>query len=188
MIRQLVSIHSKTKDDTFVRVNYVRYADDFVVGVEGSYKMAKLILKRLEIFVEERLKLQFNHKKTGIVKFSDTPFRFLGYNIRGPLSKGAVAPMERIVIKGKPITRRKKLRPVVEMDTDKVMKKLVDNGFVKKIVSHKAHQHLVFSGTFRGNLVNLDHQDILRYYNSVVTGLSNYYSFAKNRVAVARVQ
>ena len=188
LIKQLISTHSRPKDAKFLRISYVRYADDFVVGVEGSYKAAEQVLNTLESFVNNKLELHFNHDKTGIVEFSNTPVKFLGYNIRGPRSKQAIPPLETILINGRPITRRRKLRPVIEMDTEKVLGKLVANGFIRKIVSHKVHHHLVFSGTFRGNLVNLDHQDILNYYNSVITGIDNYYSFVRNRVAVARIE
>lgn len=42
-------------------------------------------------------------------------------------------------------------------------------------------------GTFRGNLVNLDHQDIIRYYNAILTGIYNYYVLSINRKAMGRI-
>ena len=54
------------RDDSFVRLNYVRYADDFVVGVEGSYKITKELLSKIEAFVNNELKLKFNPDKTSI--------------------------------------------------------------------------------------------------------------------------
>ena len=55
-------------DEKFVRIHYVRYADDFVVGVEGSYSQTKEILKEITEFVESELDLKFNSDKTGITK------------------------------------------------------------------------------------------------------------------------
>lgn len=175
------------RDDSFVRINYVRYADDFVIGVEGSYKLAKEILHKVERYVENELKLKFNPNKTSISKFNRKPFKFLGYNIRAPLMKGGIKPLERIVVNGKTITRRKKVRIAIEMDTPKVLKKLKDNGFIRKRKSHSKHEQLEYRGTFKGNLINLDQPDIIRYYNSVVRGIQNYYAFARNRADVARV-
>ncbi|OTB09683.1 hypothetical protein K445DRAFT_28400 [Daldinia sp. EC12] len=53
------------------------------------------------------------------------------------------------------------------MDTQKVLAKLQANGFIRKRTSHSEHNKLAYRGTFKGNLINLDHQDILLYYNAV---------------------
>lgn len=55
-------------DEKSIRIHYVRYADDFVVGVEGSYSQTKEILDEITEFVERELKLKFNPGKTGITK------------------------------------------------------------------------------------------------------------------------
>lgn len=175
------------RDDSYVRLNYTRYADDFVVGVEGSYKIAKEVLSKIETFVNNGLKLKFNPDKTSISKFADKPFKFLGYSIRARQVKRGVNPMETIVINGNRITRRKKVRIIIEMDVAKILNKLVNNGFIRKITSHTIHNELEYRGRFKGNLVNLDHPDILKYYNSVLRGIQNYYSFARNRSSIARV-
>lgn len=175
------------RDDSYVRIHYVRYADDFVMGVEGSYELTQEILKKIESFVNSKLKLKFNPDKTSISKFKEQPFKFLGYSIRAPLKKGRIKPLETVKINGKNITRRRKTRISIEMDTSKVLKKLMNNGFIRKRTSHEIHDELVYRGTFKGNLINLDHPDILRYYNSVVRGIQNYYSFARNRVAIVRI-
>lgn len=175
------------RDDSFVRINYVRYADDFVVGVEGSYKLAKEVLGKIETFVVRELRLKFNPDKTSISKFADKPFKFLGYSIRAPLVKRGIKPLETIVVNGNRIKRRKKVRIIIEMDVSKVLKKLANNGFIRKRTSHRIHNELEYRGTFKGNLINLDHPDILKYYNSVLRGLQNYYSFARNRSSIVRV-
>lgn len=174
------------RDNTYVRINYIRYADDFVIGVEGSYKLATEILNIVSRFVEERLKLKFNPDKTCITCYADKPVRFLGFVIRAPHCKGITKSLEQIKVGGKIITRRKKLRISIYMDMDKVLKKLQANGFIVKRTSHICHDNLELRGTFKGNLINMDHADILKYYNSVVRGVLNYYSFAKNRLDVAR--
>ena len=116
---------------------------------------------------------------------TEKPFKFLGYSIRAPLMKGGVKPLEAVEMNGRSIIRRKKVRIAIEMDTDKVLKKLANNGFIRKRTSHTIHKELKYRGTFKGNLINLDHPDILKYYNSVVRGIQNYYSFARNRPTIA---
>lgn len=187
LLKTLLSTPSMKHDNSYVRINYVRYADDFVIGVEGSYTLAKEILQKTEAFVNNELKLKFNPDKTSISKFMDQPFKFLGYSIRAPIRKQGVKPMESITLNNKVILRRKKVRPVIEMDTPKVLKKLENSGFIRKRVSHMKHNELQYRGTFKGNLINLEHPDILKYYNSVLRGIQNYYNFSRNRVAVARI-
>lgn len=155
------------------------------MGIIGSYTIAKEILEKVENFVNNHLKLMFNSKKTRIIDFYKDDFNFLGFTIKAPVSKKGIKPFETLNVKGKTITRRKKTRPIINMDTDKVLTKLVNNGFICKRTSHIRHNELVYRGTFKGNLVNHNHSDILIYYNSVLRGIQNYYTFAKNRVSIA---
>lgn len=185
LIKQLLSSDSIMRDDSYVRIHYIRYADDFVIGIIGSHTLAKTILKKVEEFVNNTLKLKFNPEKTSIIDFSKNSFNFLGYSIRTPLSKKGRKPIETIIVNDKAITRRKKVRTVINMDTDKVLKKLKNNGFIRMRTSHTRHKEMMYRGKFKGNLINLDHPDILKYYNSVVREVQNYYRFSKNRVAIA---
>jgi hypothetical protein len=187
IIQQLLKTPSMRRDDSFVKINYVRYADDFVVGVEGSYNIAKEILSKLETFVNNQLKLKFNPDKTSISKFTEKPFNFLGYSINAPIMKGGVKPIESILVNDNIIKRRKKVRLVINMDKMKVLKKLANNGFIWKRTSHAIHSELEYRGTFKGNLINLEHPDILKYYNSVLRGIQNYYSFSRSRVQIAHI-
>ena len=168
-----------------MRIHYIRYADDFVIGIEGSYTIAQSVLQEVETFVNEKLNLIFNPDKTGIVNYSLLAFNFLGFTIKAPHFKGKVKPLEKVRDKGRLITRRKKIRITITMDTQKVLQKLANNGFIKKRTSHSKHANLIYRGTFKGNLINLDHADILKYYNAVVRGLFNYYNFTRNRASVA---
>ena len=185
IIRQLLGSDSIQRDDSYVRIHYIRYADDFVIGIIGSHAIAKTTLGKVEEFVNNTLKLKFNPEKTSIIDFSKDPLNFLGYNIRTPISKKGKKPQETIVVNGKAITRRKKVRTNIKMDTDKVLKKLQNHGFIRMRTSHIKHKEMTYRGKFKGNLINLDHPDILKYYNSVVRGIQNHYRFSKNRVAIA---
>lgn len=177
----MTSTPSIAHNDKYTRLNYVRYADDFIIGVEGSRKQTEDILKKVTQFVENELSLQFNPDKTGITNYANKPIKFLGYTIAAPHLKGTVKPMESIKTKDKTIMRRKKIRMRIHMDTQKVLKKLLTKGLVKLRTSHQDHNSTVYKGKFLGNLINLDHADIIRYYNSVIRGLHNYYDFVGNR-------
>jgi hypothetical protein len=65
-------------------------------------------------------------------------------------------------------------RVVLNAPIKLVFEKAVLSGFFKVC-------HGRFIPTSVGRCINLDHSDILRYYNSVIRGVLNYYSFANNR-------
>jgi len=62
-VKSLRKIPSTKSDETYCRIQYVRYADDFIIGVQGSLTMAKEILEKVRQFVEEELQLKLNDKK-----------------------------------------------------------------------------------------------------------------------------
>ena len=193
--KKMLSIPSIVNNESYVRINYVRYADDFIIGVEGSYQIAVAILEKVQNFINNQLGLKLNPDKTGITKYSVKPVRFLGYVIMAPHLKGTEKPIEALRINDKIteegdtrlIARRKKIRIRFHMDFEKVLKRLETNYFIRKRVSHASHGKLIYRGTFRGNLINLDHADILRYYNSVMRGIYNYYDFTLNISNLANV-
>ena len=59
-------------------VKYVRYADDFIVGINGSRKLACGIKQEIKDFLYQRLKLTLNDQKTKITHISKGVF-FLGH-------------------------------------------------------------------------------------------------------------
>lgn len=195
IIDKMLKIPSKVRDDTFVRVNYVRYADDFIIGVEGSYKIAVMILAKVQTFINNQLGLKLNPDKTGITKYSEKPVGFLGYKMMAPHKKGIEKPIEVLnatydTLVGedsRAIVRRSKIRIRFNMDYAKVLKRLETNRFIRKRTSHERHKDLTYRGTFKGNLINLDHADIIMYYNSVMRGIYNYYDFTQNVRNLAQV-
>lgn len=192
---KMLATPSVTKDDSYVRVNYVRYADDFIIGVEGSHKTAVEILEKVQSFVTNQLGLRLNPDKTGITKYSVEPVKFLGYKMMAPHMKGIIKPVEVFNAKyntlegteSRTIVRRKKIRIRFHMDYDKVLKRLETNHFIRKRTSHTVHNKLIYRGTFKGNLINMDHADIINYYNSVMRGIHNYYDFTSNARNLANV-
>lgn len=114
--RKLLSTPSMRHDSSFCRVVYVRYADDFIIGVEGSLSIAKYILDKVSDFVEKELALSLNPNKTGIVDHSRKPVKFLGYKILTPKLKDSIKGIEHIRVNGRRISGRKKVRTRINMD------------------------------------------------------------------------
>jgi group II intron reverse transcriptase/maturase len=171
--RKLWQTHSKDPmDPNFKRLFYVRYVDDFVIGIVGSKKDAADIKKRVKRFLEDNLILILNDEKSLITQFSKTPISFLGTSIQGNWETEKQVQL----VRRKNVLRKVRItgRPALKAPIKDLFLKATVNGFFKK----KAGK---FVPTKVGWLINLDHADILRYYNSVIRGILNFYSFANNR-------
>jgi len=184
----LIKTPSLRHDESYVRIHYVRYADDFIVGVEGSLKTTKLVMSIIKEFINGKLNLKLNETKTGIVDFAKSPISFLGYKLLAPNAMGIEKPIETYKkAGGRIVTRRKKIRIRIAMDYNKVVKKLLNEGFVKVRTAVSENMGTKLRGTFQGNLINLDHADILTYFNAKIRGIYNYYNFTCNMDKVANV-
>merc|ERR1712151_1202939 len=54
------------KDETFRRMKYIRYVDDFIIGFIGTKAEAETIKNRIEDFLADELKLKINKNKSYI--------------------------------------------------------------------------------------------------------------------------
>ena len=68
-------------DSSFTRVRYVRYADDFLVGVIGNKALAKSIKQEISDFLKIKLKLRLSDDKTKITNAKHDEASFLGFRI-----------------------------------------------------------------------------------------------------------
>lgn len=68
-------------DPNFRRLHYVRYADDFLIGVTGTKDEAEAIRAQVRAFIEDELKLAVSTEKSRLGAFEDG-CRFLGYGIK----------------------------------------------------------------------------------------------------------
>lgn len=69
------------RDPEYRRLNYVRYADDFLLGFIGSIQEAKEIKEKLKTFLALKLKLELSSEKTLITNARNETANFLGYKI-----------------------------------------------------------------------------------------------------------
>lgn len=69
------------------RIYYVRYADDFIVGINGSLDIAKRLKDEIRDFLQEQLKIELNEEKTHITSAVRSRAKFLGSEIRGMYSR-----------------------------------------------------------------------------------------------------
>lgn len=65
LIKTPSAIPSKTPDENYIRIQYLRYADDFIIGVQGPRKLAVEIEERVADLLAG-LELELNRSKTRI--------------------------------------------------------------------------------------------------------------------------
>ena len=78
--RNIPSIDTQNAD--YRRLRYVRYADDFLLGFNGSKSEAEDIKAEIAIWLKANLKLNISEEKTLITHATTTAARFLGYDVK----------------------------------------------------------------------------------------------------------
>ena len=159
------------QETSYKAIQYVRYADDFIVGVIGSHEDAKKLKQDLTAFLKEKLGLTLSTEKTKITNTAENA-RFLGYDISVSRSQD----IKRLK-NGK---RQRVYSGVVQlrMPLEKWTAKLLEYGAIriKKDESGKER----WKTMPRGKLINRTDIEILSRYNSEIRGLYNYYAIAGN--------
>jgi len=152
-------------DSNFNRLYFVRYANDFLIGVAGSHAQAMGLKKKVRIFFKEKLKLTLCQEKTKITNITKKEIKFLGVKIRRRNVEKPVKDGVRVI----PLLQIH--APIAEL-----FEKARANGFFRKC--KKTGE---ITPTNCGRLINLDQSDTLRYYNKINRGIMNYYSFVDNK-------
>lgn len=166
-IKELTSfmrtLHSSDHmDPNYRRLNYVRYADDFLIGVIGSKADAVAVLERVRAFLKDTLHLDVSEDKTGIVKATDGA-RFLGYDVR---TKNGTK-IARIRGNGFVYTKRSASEHLILVTPwDKL------RGFCEK---HGYGDYATATGRHRGGLIHSSDYEIVNIYNAELRGFANYY-------------
>jgi len=73
-------------DPNFRRLFYVRYADDYLIGIIGNKKEAESLFKEVKTFLNTRLNLEISEEKSGIHHAKEGT-SFLGYVVQNYTSE-----------------------------------------------------------------------------------------------------
>jgi group II intron reverse transcriptase/maturase len=162
-------------DEKYKRIKYVRYADDFLIGIIGSKEDCTQIRTEIAKFLLETMKLNLNLEKTKITHSSSEKASFLGTLIRKtPLSK---RPYVHALRGGEDLL----MRPGTRLQLLAPIQKIVDRLESKKI-ARKGGQP-----TRWGRMIPMEDIQIINLMRSMWRGLANYYSFADNYKSLNRV-
>lgn len=168
LYKELQSHDSKDLfDPNYRRLKYVRYADDFILGVIGTKKEAEQIKQDLKMFLKEHLKLELSDEKT-LITHSKKNARFLGYDIR------VVRDWHRMKMPNGTKKRKFNYQTKLFVPHEKYIQKLV------QLNALKIGPNNGWKPVHRPYLVHNDDLEILRTYNAEIEGYYNYYRLASN--------
>ncbi len=179
LVRQIRSIPAvQVNDPNFIRLKYLRYADDWLVGICGPRALAEQVKEELKTFLKERLKLTLSAEKTTITHARKEQAHFLGTRLT--IGREGV---QRVVTtyngSGRPIKRRSTgSEMVMTAPKEELIKKLHAQGFC----TAKGQP------TTKLGWIHLDTDQIIVLYNGINRGIQNYYRFADNFGYFARIQ
>ena len=160
-------------DDGFRRIVYVRYADDFLVGVIGSKQDAENTKEAIGTFLMENLRLEMSSEKTLITHAKDKA-RFLSYDV-------FVCEEQTPRKDQRGFTRRAMGGKVMlYVPKEKWLNKLLSYDALKIYNDATANNKEIWKPVHRKRLLHLDDLEILKQYNAEIRGLYNYYRIANN--------
>lgn len=161
-------------DDSFKRMTYTRYADDFLIGVIGSKDDCKIIKDNVAKFLNEELKLELSKEKT-LITHSSGFVRFLGYDITVSRSQEVKRIQDKELGCVKKRTNVGKIKLYIPQEV--WINKLKQCNALKVIMKDGKE---VWKSCHRAVLKNHDDLEIFNQYNAEIRGLYNYYKLANN--------
>lgn len=155
----------------YKRLQYCRYADDFVIGIVGSKSDAEQVKRDIGRFLANELKLTLSEKKTMVTHSGDL-IRFLGYDFTVSRDKHASRNRNGVMQR----FHYGKVRFYVPHE--KWLKKLLEYRALKIYTDEKGNEK--WKSIHRGILINRTDVEIVSKYNSEIRGLYNFYRMAVN--------
>lgn len=158
-------------DPNYRRMHYVRYADDFLIGITGTKDQSRQIMAEVTAFVEGELKLEVSKEKSRL----------------GAMEEGCTYLGHGVCTR----SESKRIRTVVgiaDQDRKVVANKRSITGHIHLSVPEEKCQRFVHSHQYgvydskipaarpRYRLVNLSEFEIVSQYNAEMRGFANYYN------------
>lgn len=148
-------------------MKYIRYADDFLIGIKGTKTECETIKQQFSDFIHNNLKMELSKEKT-LITHSSNPARFLGYDIR-VRRDNKVKPHGR--------TLQRTLKGKVELNIpfhDKIMPFLFEKSIIRQLKDG------TLEPIARKYLYGCTDLEILFAFNAELRGVCNYYALASN--------
>lgn len=152
-------------DPNYRRLSYIRYADDFLLGVIGPKQEAEAILQEIRDFLTRRLLLAMSGEKTKVTHGRSMKTEFLGYRL------GIMYSDHKLTQGGRYVNGK------------------VWMGIPRQKINEKAAQFMR-DGEPRElpHIIEDSVEEIIELYQTKYRGFANYYQYAHNRRTMARLK
>lgn len=172
LLRQIKKLHKQLRktpcsSQTDKVMKYIRYADDFLIGIKGTKTECEMIKQQFSDFIQNNLKMELSKEKT-LITHSSNPARFLGYDIR-------VRRDNKVKPNGTHLQRT--LNGKVELSIpfhDKIMPFLFEKSIIRQLKDG------TLEPIARKYLYGCTDLEILFAFNAELRGVCNYYALASN--------
>ncbi len=167
-----------TADPNFIRIKYLRYADDWIIGIQGPWSLAEHIKDDIQAFLSNELNLTLSEEKTHITQARKEQAFFLGTILQIGVN-GEPKLVTTTNRSGKLFKRRSTgWETVMKAPTDKLLQKLHAKGICDGEGNPRAKR----------GWTQLDVDQIVNLYSGINRGIQNYYRFADNFARLNRIQ
>jgi group II intron reverse transcriptase/maturase len=179
LVRQIRNIPAvQVNDPNFIRLKYLRYADDWIIGICGPQVLAEQVKEELKTFLNQHLKLTLSAEKTKITHARKEQAHFLGTRLA--IGREGI---QRVITtyngSGRPIRRRSTGSEIVmTAPKNELIKKLHNKGFCTA----------TGQPTTKLGWIYLDADQIITLFNGINRGIQNYYRFVDNFGFFTRIQ
>lgn len=163
-------------DVNFRRLKYVRYADDFLIGVIGTKNECETIKADITKFMQEKLRLEMSQEKTLITNAQDSA-KFLGYEIyvrKDYATKRNSNGTVRRYFNG---------NVILHVSREVIKNKLLSLEAMKVVTKHGKETWVSKGRTY---MIDNEAHEIVSQFNTEIRGFYNYYSIANNASALGR--
>ena len=158
-------------DPNFRRLQYLRYADDFILGVIGTKVEAEEIKAAIGAFLKDKLHLEMSASKTLITHSRTEHARFLGYDISLYHANHVMSPRSGTLFKTRSVNGHIRLG-IPHGKVDELTQRYLRNG--KPI--HEA------------GLLAFSDAQIVDVYQQRFRGVAEYYKFATDRQMLGKLK
>jgi group II intron reverse transcriptase/maturase len=156
-------------DPSYIRIKFLRYADDVIIGVVGPKALAQQVREELAAFLKRELKLELNQQKTVITHLPTQAAHFLGYALKTSEPRLRRLNLRR---KGSPHN----VTQTVKVATGNIKLLVPLARLTPKLKKYMAEGQPASMPA----LINQPIEHIIDHYNGVLRGWYNYYQLAQN--------
>ena len=154
-----------------IRIEYARYADDWIIGIAGDRKLAVHFKDKVSEFLWKDLKQVIHPVKTKVTDLRKGNAHFLGYDIFLPRNR----PISRYKGKGVRTIRRGNPRLRFDVPVAILEQRYIERKYFKR--TEKKGVRPISKASY----ACLEDHVIVAHYRSVWLGIKNYYSGCTNR-------